>query len=167
MVAENSLGHVRSLCAGLSDVRGEEPLYLPADPGAGLNATMVNHPGARRVTVPVTTLDNCMEEWGIEQIDLLKIDVEGHEPQVFRGASSSLQRRRIRAILCEFNEPWLRQAGCSASGLHQMLRSQGFEDIQGDPSFTAPVVNRSSVRVYAAERLRWCLAGSSPHGRER
>jgi FkbM family methyltransferase len=142
MIVENSLKQVRSLCAGLSDIRGEIPLYLPVDPGAGQNATMVAHSGALRVTVPVTTLDTCMEEWGIEQVDLLKIDVEGHEPQVFRGASSALRRRRIRATLCEFNEPWLRQAGRSASELYQMLRAEGFEDIQGDPSFTAPVMNR-------------------------
>ena len=36
-----------------------------------------------------------------EDIDVLKIDVEGHEGRVFRGSSGLMRRRRISYILVE------------------------------------------------------------------
>lgn len=38
------------------------------------------------ITVQLTTLDSVVEQEGIEKIDLLKIDVEGHEMKVLAGA---------------------------------------------------------------------------------
>ena len=41
---------------------------------------------ADAITVQLTTLDRVVEEEGIQKIDLLKIDVEGHEMKVLEGA---------------------------------------------------------------------------------
>jgi FkbM family methyltransferase len=141
MIEDNSLSQVTAICAGLSDAPGILPLFLPAD-ACFNNATMVRHEGARSIEVPVKTLDTCLDEWGVERIDLLKIDVEGHEPSVFRGAASALAAGKIRAILCEFNDPWLRLAGSSAGELHSQLLRAGFVDRQGTPKFAGPLENR-------------------------
>lgn len=53
-------------------------------------------------TVEVTTLDDYMERTGIGWIDLLKIDTEGFDINVLRGARKALARRAIRAIQFEF-----------------------------------------------------------------
>ena len=142
MVEENALCNVCVICGGLSDTPGELPLYLPADPATGHNATMTAHPAAHRISVSVETLDQCMDEWGIYRIDLLKIDVEGHEPQVLRGARRALAERRIQAVLCEFNDFWLRVAGSSAQDLYRTFTEAGFEDIQGEPRFNGAIQNR-------------------------
>ena len=53
------------------------------------------------------------DAWGVAAVDLLKVDVEGYEPRVFAGAGRSLDSGRVRAVMCEFNDYWLRHAGSS------------------------------------------------------
>lgn len=133
MLERNALSQVRAFPWGLSSDEGEVSLYLAPEAGGDQNATMVPHAGARTITVQVRTLDACAREWAVERIDLLKIDVEGHEPKVFRGAAQLLAERRIRAILCEFNDFWLTRAGSSAAELYAELRRFGFNDEIGTP----------------------------------
>lgn len=54
--------------------------------------------------VNVTTLDKFAADHDIEFIDLLKIDTEGSELEVLRGAAGLLRNGRIKAIQFEFNE---------------------------------------------------------------
>jgi FkbM family methyltransferase len=54
--------------------------------------------------VNVTTLDQFAADHGIDVIHLLKIDTEGFELEVLKGASRLLREVRIRAIQFEFNE---------------------------------------------------------------
>jgi Methyltransferase FkbM domain len=62
----------------------------------------------------------------IRYIDVMKVDVDGYEPQVFKGASQLLTDRRIGAILCEFAAEWLSAAVASIDELEGMLTSKGF-----------------------------------------
>ncbi|MFM7710350.1 MAG: FkbM family methyltransferase [Ferruginibacter sp.] len=55
-----------------------------------------------REWVRVSTLDSYCRQTGIEQIDLLKIDVEGAEFQVLKGAESMIRQGNIDAIQFEF-----------------------------------------------------------------
>lgn len=52
--------------------------------------------------VPTTTIDEIMHLEGLEAIDFLKMDVEGHEYSVLEGAAEALKNRRIRALSFEF-----------------------------------------------------------------
>jgi FkbM family methyltransferase len=54
--------------------------------------------------VDVTTLDRFAADHDIPRIDLLKIDTEGTELEVLKGARDLLREGRIRAIQFEFNE---------------------------------------------------------------
>ena len=54
--------------------------------------------------VDVTTLDRFAADNAISRIDLLKIDTEGTELEVLKGANQLLREGRIRAIQFEFNE---------------------------------------------------------------
>ncbi len=47
-------------------------------------------------TISVTTIDTFCEGHGVEHIDLLKIDVQGWELNVLRGAKRMLSERRVR-----------------------------------------------------------------------
>lgn len=53
---------------------------------------------------PATTVDDYCESRKIHCIDLLKIDVEGAELQVMRGARKMLQSKRIRCLTFEFGQ---------------------------------------------------------------
>jgi hypothetical protein len=52
--------------------------------------------------VRATTIDAFMAEEGLHDIDLLKIDTEGFDLAVLRGARDALARRAIKAIQFEF-----------------------------------------------------------------
>ena len=90
--------------------------------------------------VAVTTLDRYCETRGVERIDLLKLDVEGHELEVLRGAARMLAERRIRMVTFEFG-------GCHVDSrvffrdFHDLLTAAGLGRIQRiTPSgFLAPV----------------------------
>jgi FkbM family methyltransferase len=68
-------------------------------------ATLTEFHGQAAVasTVPVATLDDIAEREGLEYLDFLKIDTEGHELAVLCGASRMLREGRIGHIQFEFN----------------------------------------------------------------
>lgn len=52
--------------------------------------------------VQVVTLDESIERYGVDVVDFMKLDVEGHELAVLRGSHNALQSKRIRALTFEF-----------------------------------------------------------------
>jgi len=71
--------------------------------------------GADRVSMHAERADDVVTG----RIDLLKIDIEGHEPAALRGMSRLLQDRPL--IVSEANEYWLRT--CSDSSAQDYVRS--------------------------------------------
>jgi FkbM family methyltransferase len=59
---------------------------------------------AKEFDVKTTTIDNFTLNFKINKIDLLKIDVEGHELKVLIGAQHMLQTKSIQAIQFEFTQ---------------------------------------------------------------
>jgi FkbM family methyltransferase len=55
------------------------------------------------ITVPVVTLDSYFERNNIREVDLIKIDVEGFETEVFRGATQVFSEVRPKFVQIEFN----------------------------------------------------------------
>jgi FkbM family methyltransferase len=56
------------------------------------------------IRCPVLTVDRFCAENGIERIDLLKLDVEGLEPAVLKGALRMLAEKRIRMVQFEYGQ---------------------------------------------------------------
>jgi len=56
------------------------------------------------IEVPIDSIDSFCAQKKIDQIDLLKIDTEGHEMCVLKGAEKLLSEKRIDFVLseCEF-----------------------------------------------------------------
>ena len=52
----------------------------------------VEEESLRRIEVEITTLDSFIKLNNIKKIDLMKIDVETHEPQVFEGFNATLEK---------------------------------------------------------------------------
>ncbi|MFH2022018.1 MAG: FkbM family methyltransferase [Patescibacteria group bacterium] len=59
---------------------------------------------AQGYQVNITTLDKVAQQHQLTQIDLLKIDTEGHELSVLKGANQLLKNGKIKVIQFEFNE---------------------------------------------------------------
>ena len=127
MVSANRLRQVTVINAGLSDKAGRLNIYV----GIGSHnhaPTMVAHENASVHEVNVLTLDEEMDRLGIKRIDLMKVDVEGYEPKVLRGATRLLETMSISAILCEFNKAWLIKAGSSVKALEEIIDNAGFNE---------------------------------------
>lgn len=91
----------------LGDKSGMVEMYADR-PGSKLSSfykRRLDHFGiqfAHRQSVTVDTLDAYCARTGLDSIELLKLDAEGHELSVLRGARVVLSRGVIRKILFEF-----------------------------------------------------------------
>ena len=54
-----------------------------------------------QIEVVCTTLDSFTEENSIENVDILKLDLQGHELKALEGASKILQKQKVGILLCE------------------------------------------------------------------
>lgn len=62
---------------------------------------MNNAANAREETIKIDTLDHSCNKHNIKKIDLLKIDTEGCEINVLKGAEQMLQGGHISFVYCE------------------------------------------------------------------
>jgi FkbM family methyltransferase len=93
----------------LSDHEGGAVLYQVA-PGAGSNSmhgTAGDKSGLTAESIEVTTLDRYCAEVGLDHVDLVKIDAEGHDLLVLQGAADLLEGRQIDVAQFEYNWRWI------------------------------------------------------------
>jgi FkbM family methyltransferase len=78
------------------------------------------------IRVATTTLDSYTAAHGIDRIDFIKIDVEGSEPLVLRGASRLMQERRIGIGMIEICPGNLSRSGFSIRDLFSVAEHNGY-----------------------------------------
>jgi FkbM family methyltransferase len=76
--------------------------------------------------IQTVCLDQFCRDHSIAYIDLLKLDVQGHEHSVLRGARNLLEAGRIGTIFMELNWGKNSAAVCSASESVQLLTQAGY-----------------------------------------
>jgi hypothetical protein len=79
------------------------------------------------------TLDGYAETAGLERIALLKIDVEGAEPDVISGAAGLLRRRAVDAIIFEVSLPQAESLGHDPSEPFAQLEALGYRSRRIEP----------------------------------
>lgn len=79
------------------------------------------------VTVPCTTIDECLASSGVAQGQrlLFKIDVEGYEGHVVSGMKSALRDAEAYAGIIEFDPNYLRRAGTDPDELVRYFAENG------------------------------------------
>ncbi len=103
-----SLNHMRNVelvQAALSDAPGVLPLY---DHGGGDEGKFSLRDGAEgmgAVSVPVITLDAFVAERELGRVCLIKVDVEGFEPEVLMGARETIARD-APSLCLEISPQW-------------------------------------------------------------
>jgi FkbM family methyltransferase len=76
--------------------------------------------------VVLTTLDSVVREQNLARVDFLKVDVDGFEGKVFRGAAETLRRCRPR-MLFELTPAAMKANGDDPLELMNKLRALGYE----------------------------------------
>lgn len=103
-VQRNNFSNVKLVRKCASDTDGEKTLYLSSSAHKGMHS-ITRDSGGASVTVPSARLDTELSQLGIDHIDLLKVDVEGAEPEVLKGAHRLLSQGRIENMIVEWEHP--------------------------------------------------------------
>lgn len=152
-VAANGLTQVRAYQIALGDARTIADLSM-ADQSVFSNrtASMVPPRTAESVSVRVERLDACVADWGLDRIDLLKVDVDGFEAKVLDGARTSLANGVIRNIIIELDDFWLTKTGRSSRELRAVLEAAGLEDVSDRGRLTALMLGPTPDRHFVLRR---------------
>jgi len=85
------------------------------------------------VEVQAVTLDSFCKEQNVSTIDYLKVDVEGAEIHVLKGASNLLERKAIRFLQFEISKKMLEGMNTEAKRVFDFLKSKGYECYSIEP----------------------------------
>jgi FkbM family methyltransferase len=143
---------------GLSDHAGVSELHVPLDsmatgslhaPYAKLSASTRN-PHVQALRVQLAHGSTFLRDLGVERIDLLKIDVEGHEVQVLEGLADLIAASPAIVILVELWPPAQAAAGHSGTALFDWFERHGLAVAAPNPTGTTPLPDRPAYTAYAA-----------------
>jgi FkbM family methyltransferase len=138
----------------LSESPGEATIFRPVGQSHGL-ASMRNQGWAEteHYKVPAARLDDILPT-NLQRIDFLKVDVEGAEGLVFRGAASTISRYKP-AILMELNQDAASRFGCNCLETVRLVLSY-------NPAYQLRYLGDHSVRDVSLAEMeeRGILAGN-------
>ena len=79
--------------------------------------------------VPITTLEHYFKDVDLAALKMIKIDAEGNELNVLKGAQNILQQYRIKCISWEQNDFALAQMGHSENELRSYMQDLGYQTV--------------------------------------
>lgn len=90
------------------------------------------------IDVSVVTLDEILSD--VDEITVLKVDIEGADLWALNGCNRMLHQRRVRHVWWEENKARMRNLGIAVGEAQTFMRSVGYEPVpQGNPE--AELVN--------------------------
>ncbi|MDJ1168126.1 FkbM family methyltransferase [Roseofilum sp. BLCC_M154] len=113
--------------ACVADEPGSMKFY--EEPEAGETSSLVkgaSNSNAIEKTIEVTTIDIELERLNWEYVDFLKIDAEGYDLKVIRGAYKFLHAQKIGVVQFEYNLPWKHAESTLFSAI-SLLNSCGYQ----------------------------------------
>jgi FkbM family methyltransferase len=92
-IAANAFAHAQIIERAVSDQPGSVTFHIATDPGK--SSLQADHAATlAQVTVEATTLDAAVSAAGWSRLDVIKMDIEGHDCYGLRGAQHSLRQFR-------------------------------------------------------------------------
>lgn len=137
-VAINDLRQVRVFDCGLGESQGEATLSV-ADSHTGTGTFRVQGQSASSYRVPIKRLDEFLPQVPEGRDIFLKIDTEGYDFSVLKGAPRLLSRPNV-VVFAEINDKWLRELGQSAAEMLAYMAGLGFRAFY--PSLEGGVLKR-------------------------
>jgi len=113
--------------AAVADSPGEMTFY--EEPAHGETSSLVQRFAAATATaaiVEITTIDCEIERIGWDRVDYLKIDAEGYDFPVLKGARRSFEQKRIALGQFEYGHGWMLSGGTLACAL-EWLKGLDYE----------------------------------------
>ncbi len=126
-IALNPGVDVRIVEKAVSDTNGAIRLYLSKDHNAGTHSTISGGTNVSTdfVEIPAITLDTYVHEQRISALRLIKIDVEGGEYEVIKGAHETLTSLRP-IVLMELSDALQETRGFSTIEFKKLMKQFGY-----------------------------------------
>ena len=123
---------VRCEQLGLSDKCGAAIIYATSNGNSG-GAALAQRVGVDKpIDITLTTLDRYCEAQEIDRVDFLKVDIEGAELLVFRGATRVLASPQAPAIVFEVSDKLAISFNSSATIVKEFLHLHGYDIFRYD-----------------------------------
>ncbi|WP_373493944.1 FkbM family methyltransferase [Aquiflexum sp.] len=111
---------------GLSEAPGKLNLYGKEGDNEGVNTMFPTQTHTVLIQeIKLDTLDNQMQLFNCNQVDLIKIDVEGAELQVLKGAVNTLKKHKPY-LMIEINREACLAGGYEPEEIFELLRPMGY-----------------------------------------
>lgn len=127
LMANTQRDRVEIHAVALSDASGEAMLWQGGASDTALSSIAYELSNSKHSMVKTQTLDDLLAALGIGQVALAKVDVEGSELRLFRGAKETLKKKSVLAFVVEFTEENMRKSGYSALQLAAQLIECGYQ----------------------------------------
>ncbi len=144
-VERNSLTNIRPFNLALSDKQEITTIYLGKADNLGMSSFEQRESSGKSVEISSVIGDEFLQTTGIDKVDMLKIDVEGHEYFVIRGLMKTIERHNP-VITLEWND---------ISAIERFAGSPEYSFLQSRYDFLGLGTNHDRT-VWADKPFSWC-----------
>ena len=147
-VEMNGLGdRIAPYAIGFSDRRRTGQMHVRGLNSGSANLNFERDEGGE--VVELTTLDEFWRAHQQPRIDFLKIDIEGHEAGMLRGAEATVAANKP-LLLIELDAARLGEADSSVVEVQEMLRSMGYKLYEAKRRRLVPLDEPANIRLLNA-----------------
>lgn len=127
-ISLNNFENIQLIKLGLGEAKESVKLYEVNEHNPGMNRIIAENKNLPFKIIEIDSLDNIVLEYGIQHIDLIKLDVEGFEYSVLKGAKNTIAKWKP-SLFIELDDKNLRENNSSAKDLILLLNSYGYTNI--------------------------------------
>lgn len=150
----NHVNNVELLPLAVSDKAGEMDLNILEGSGHHSLGRVSTSKILGKQAVKVTTLNDFCQDRRINEVDFLKIDVEGFEIEVLKGGAELFQDKKIKLVAFEISKIPLKSLKKSPSDIFDFFDNAGYEicNLDGSIANCSYCANQMHVDLIAQPR---------------
>jgi FkbM family methyltransferase len=126
-IVDAAIQNVTLTKAAVGGRSGGAVLFLPTTRYLHSPSILQSDPEFVPLEIAVVALDQFEPLEDVPRIKLVKIDVEGYEPDVLEGMANLIKAGRVENIICEFNSGWLHRNSTTAKQLLERFMDLGYK----------------------------------------
>ncbi len=128
-ISLNDLANITTVKAAASDEAGTATINLAAGSNTGSTSLHFDTGAVGTEQVETIAIDDYLEQHGIDEVNLIKIDVEGHELSVLQGLRRTLRVPAVKApeLFVEVNANTLQSSGTPMEAIFDELATAGYK----------------------------------------